>query len=112
MASRHARLHTKAENKGPAQRQGHECSGANGESLDQKNDQNTSFFSTGEGVETFVKNTKETCRMENILLILMVTMNGYYMINDLNIYILVGGFKNYDTSLTKLYLEENHHHQI
>ena len=31
----------------------------------------------------------------------------------LYIYILVGGFKNYDTSLTKLYLEENHHdHQI
>ena len=75
----------------------------------------TPVFSTGEGVETFVKNTKETCRMEHILLILMVTMNGYYMINDLiyiYIYILVGGFKNYDTSLTKLYLEENHHHQI
>ena len=43
----------------------------------------TPVFSTGEGVETFVKNTKETCRMEHILLILMVTMNGYYMINDL-----------------------------
>ena len=73
LASRHASLHTKAENKGPVQRHGHECSGANGESLDQKND----------------KNTKETCRMEHILLILMVTMNGYYMINDL-IYIYTG----------------------
>ena len=49
----------------------------------------TPVFSTGEGVETFVKNTKETCRMEHILLILMVTMNGYYMINDL-IYIYTG----------------------
>ena len=34
----------------------------------------TPVFSTGEGVETSVKNTKETCLMVNILL----KINAYY----------------------------------